>query len=97
MVVGVVVVALGWVVVVRLLGGGGWGSVGGGIGLIFSPTCVHMYFFFNLVKKIDSGWSYTKNIFFSLPIPKIKFNPPPTRVKCFGVYILVPSLNQQIF
>ena len=44
MVVGIVVVALGGMVVVRLLGGGGWDSVGGTIGLIFSPTYAHMYF-----------------------------------------------------
>ena len=44
MVVGVVVVALGGVVVVRLLGGDGLGSVGGTIGLIFSPTYTYMYF-----------------------------------------------------
>ena len=24
-------------------------------------------------------------------------DPPPTREKCFGVHILSPSLNQQIF
>ena len=29
----------------------GWGSVGGTIGLIFSPTCAYMYFFVHLVKK----------------------------------------------
>ena len=28
----------------RLLGGSGWGSVGGTIGLIFSPTYTCMYF-----------------------------------------------------
>ena len=44
MVVGVVVVALSGVVVVRLLGWGGWVSVRGTIGLIFSPTYAHMYF-----------------------------------------------------
>ena len=45
MVVGVGVVALGGVVVVvRLHCGGGWGGVGGTIGLIFSPTYVYMYF-----------------------------------------------------
>ena len=44
MVFGVVVVALGGVVVVRLLDGGEWGSVGGNIGLIFRPTYTHMYF-----------------------------------------------------
>ena len=38
------VVALGGVVVVRLLGGGGWGSVGGTFGLIFSLTYAYMYF-----------------------------------------------------
>ena len=43
MVVGVVV-ALGGVVVVRLHCGGGWGGVGGTIGLIFSPTYPHMHF-----------------------------------------------------
>ena len=44
MVVGVVVVTLGWVVVVRLHCGGEWGGVGGTIGLIFSPTYACMYF-----------------------------------------------------
>ena len=43
MVVGVVVVALGGVVVEVALWGG-WGFVGGTIGLIFSPTYACMYF-----------------------------------------------------
>ena len=31
-----------------------------------------------LVKKLDSGWSsQKKKILFSIPIPKIKFDPPP--------------------
>ena len=33
-------------------------------------------FFDNLVKKLDSGWSSLKN-WFSVPVPKIKFDPPP--------------------
>ena len=44
MVVGVVVVTFGGVVVVRLLDGDWWSSVGGTIGLIFSPTYAGMYF-----------------------------------------------------
>ena len=44
MVVGVVLVALGRAVVVRLHCGGGWGGVGGTIGLIFSLTYTYMYF-----------------------------------------------------
>ena len=44
MVVGVVVVALGGVVVVRLQCGDGWCGVWGTIGLIFSPTYTYMYF-----------------------------------------------------
>ena len=44
MVVGVVVVALGGVVVVRLHCGDGLGGVGGTISLIFSPTYTYMYF-----------------------------------------------------
>ena len=37
------------------------------------------------------------NIWFSVHVPKIKFDPPPTREKCFGFHILSPSLNQQLF
>ena len=44
MVVGVVMVALGGVVVVSLHCRDGWGGVGGTIGLIFSPTYTYMYF-----------------------------------------------------
>ena len=42
--VGVVVVALGGVAVVRLHCESGWGSVGGTIGVDFSPTYTYMYF-----------------------------------------------------
>ena len=65
MVVGVVVVALGGVMVVKLHCRGGWGGIGGTIGLICSPTYAYMYFFVNLVKKLDSSWnSYIKYFLF---------------------------------
>ena len=32
--------------------------------------------FENFVKKIDIGWPLRKNIWFLLPVPKIKFDPP---------------------
>ena len=38
-----------------------------------------------------------RNIWFSLPIPKIKFDPPAQGKNAFGVHILGPSLNRQIF
>ena len=37
------------------------------------------------------------NIWFYIPVPKIKFDPPPQGKKYFGVHTLSPSLNQQIF
>ena len=39
----------------------------------------------------------TKNIWFSVPVSEIKFDPPPQGKKCFGVHIFSPLLNQQIF
>ena len=51
-------------------------------------------FFDNFVKKLVVAGVLRKNIWFSLPVSKIKFDPPPTREKCFGVHILGPSLNQ---
>ena len=46
-----------------------------------------MSFFDNFVKILYSGWSFRKD-WFSLFIPKIKLDPPPTREECFGVHIL---------
>ena len=37
------------------------------------------------------------NIWFSVPVPKIKLDPPPHGEKCFGGHILGLSLNQQFF
>ena len=47
----------------------------------------------------DISWvpPHSLPIWFSVPVPKIKFDPPPQEKKCFGVHILSPSLNQQIF
>ena len=34
-------------------------------------------FFDNFVKKFDMAGVLRKNIWFSIPVPKIKFDPPP--------------------
>ena len=57
-----------------------------------------MSFFDNFVKKnLTAAGVIRKYIWFSLPIPKIKLDPPPQGKKCFGVHILGPSLNGQFF
>ena len=45
-------------------------------------------FFENLVKNLIAAGVVRKNIWFSVPAPQIKFDPPCTREKCFGVHIL---------
>ena len=51
--------------------------------------------FHYLVKKLTS-WSSQKKYLVFPTYPKIKLD-PPSQGKCFGVHILGPSLNQQIF
>ena len=61
----------------------------------FTPKC---HFFLQFCgKNLTVAGVLTKNIWFSLPILKIKFDPPPQGKKCFGVHILGPLLHQQIF
>ena len=54
------VVAFGGVVVVRLLGGGGWGSVGGTIGLVFfwSHLCTHVFLSTEWVDYVEGPMKY---------------------------------------
>ena len=42
-------------------------------------------------KNLTVAGVIRRNIWFYLPIPKIKFDSPPTREKCFGGHILGPK------
>ena len=42
-------------------------------------------------KNLTAAGVLRKNIWFSLPIPKIKFDPPTQGKKYFGVHILGPK------
>ena len=54
-------------------------------------------FFNNPVKKNFTVAGVLRiNIWFSIPVPKIKFD-PPHKEKCFGAYILGIPLNQKKF
>ena len=61
--------------------------------MIFFNT--KMSFFENLMKSLIVAGVLRINIWFSLPVPKTKFDPSQQRKKCFGVHISSPSLNQQ--
>ena len=48
-----------------------------------APSDAKVSFFDNLLKKLDSNSSSQKNIWFSVSIPKIKFDPPPQGKNAF--------------
>ena len=43
-------------------------------GWVMNIFYVKVSFIDNLVEKLDSSWIFRKNIWFSLPVPKIKFD-----------------------
>ena len=49
-------------------------SWGASQGCVMPSSDAKVSFFDNLLKKLDSGSSSQKNILFSIPIPKIKFD-----------------------
>ena len=59
------------------------------------PSDAKVSFFDNLVKNLTVARDFRNNIWFSIPIPKIKFEPPPQgkNVWCshFGVHIFIKS------
>ena len=54
-------------------------------------------FFENLMKNLIAAGVLRINIWFSVPVPKIKFDPPPQGKNALGAHILSPSLNRQFF
>ena len=67
-------------------------------GWVMNFLYTKMSFFDNCVEKnLTVAAVLRKNIWFSLPLPKIKFDLPPEGKNGIGVHILGPSLNQQIF
>ena len=73
----------------------GYTNPSGWVMIFFMPKC---YFFVNLVKNLTAAGvltKITKNIFFSLPIPKIKFNSPP-QGKMLCVHILGSGLKTMV-
>ena len=83
MVVGFVVVALGGVVVVRLLCGVG-GLVLGVPLVLFLVPLMHTYIFCQFGEKDLAVDRFLTKKIFSLPIPKIKFNTPPQWKNALG-------------
>ena len=56
----------------------------------FVPKCHFLTIWW---KNLTAIGGLRKYIWFSIPVPKIKFDPPPTREKCFGDQILGSSLK----
>ena len=72
------------------------GSFGGGIWHPHdTPSDAKVSFFDNLLKNLTAAQVLRKNIWFSIPIPKIKFNPPPQEKMLWCSYFrsLIQSAN----
>ena len=86
-----------WKIIILLghsVGNMGHTNPSGWVMIFFMPKC---HFLTIWCKNLIAAGVLRKNTWFSVPVPKIKFDSPSTRENCFCVHILSSLLNQQIF